>query len=85
VEREKKEKKGVYEEVKRTSSIPKSKIHWLAVDHHICRVVIEHGRDVFSGEGICGVRNQTIGEKKVRPKQAFKLNKKKKLTGKFYR
>ena len=35
--------------------IPKAEVDRLAVDHHVRRVVVEHGRDVVLGEGVGGV------------------------------
>mmetsp|Transcript_8069 Transcript_8069/g.16119 ORF Transcript_8069/g.16119 Transcript_8069/m.16119 type:complete len:214 (-) Transcript_8069:10-651(-) len=41
-----------------SGGIPKSQVDWLAVNHDIGRVVIEHGRDVLSWESIRRVRDQ---------------------------
>jgi len=41
-----------------SSGIPKTEVDGLAVDHYIGTVVVKDGGDVFSGEGICGVRNE---------------------------
>jgi len=38
-----------------TSSIPKSQVNGLTVNHNVCTVVIEHCRDVLAREGIGGV------------------------------
>lgn len=41
-----------------TSSIPKTKVDGLAVDHDVRAVVIENGGDVLTRESVRGVRNQ---------------------------
>lgn len=37
---------------------PKSKVYRLAIDHHICRVIVEDCWDIFSGKCICGVTDE---------------------------
>lgn len=44
-----------------TSRIPQAQIDGLSIDHHIGRVVVEHGGNVFPGEGIGGVADQQAG------------------------
>jgi len=41
-----------------SGSIPETERYGLAVDHNICRVVIEHGRDILAREGIRCVRDE---------------------------
>jgi hypothetical protein len=41
-----------------TSSIPKTKVDGLAVDHDVSRVIVKDGGDVLTGEGVCSVRDQ---------------------------
>jgi len=40
---------------KHTCCIPETKIDRFAIYHHICRIIIKHCRDVFTGECICCV------------------------------
>lgn len=35
-----------------TGCIPETKVDGLAVDHHVCAVVIENGGDVLTGESV---------------------------------
>jgi len=44
-----------------SSSIPKTQVDGLVVNHDVGRVVIEHGRDVVTREGVSCVRNQEAG------------------------
>lgn len=43
------------------SRIPQAQIDWLTVDHHVGRVVVEHGRNVLAWEGIGCVADQQTG------------------------
>jgi len=36
-----------------TSSIPKTKVHSLAIDDEVGTIVIKHCRDIFAGESVC--------------------------------
>lgn len=40
------------------SGIPKAQVHGATIDHDVGRVVVKDGGDVFSGEGIGGVRDE---------------------------
>ncbi len=44
-----------------TGCVPEAQADWFSVDHDVCRVVVEDGRDVLSGEGVCGVGNEQAG------------------------
>jgi hypothetical protein len=39
-------------------SHPESQVYWLAIDHHVCRVVVEDCRNILAGESICGVTDE---------------------------
>ena len=41
-----------------SSSIPKSQVDGLAINHHICAVVIEHGGNVLAGKRVGRVRDE---------------------------
>jgi len=41
-----------------SGSIPETERNRLSVHHHVCRVIVENGGDVFSWECIGGVRDQ---------------------------
>lgn len=38
--------------------IPETQVEWLAIDHNVCAVVVEHGGEVILGEGVAGVRDE---------------------------
>jgi hypothetical protein len=42
----------------RTCSVPKPKVDWFSIHHHIRRVIVKDGRDIFAREGVGCVRNQ---------------------------
>ncbi len=45
----------------RTGGIPQKQVDRLAVDHHVRRVIVKHGRDVLAGEGVRRVRDEQAG------------------------
>ena len=44
-----------------TGGIPQLEVDLLLFDHNVCGVVIEHGRDVFTREGVRSVREKEAG------------------------
>ena len=45
--------------------IPKAEVDRLAVDHHVRRVVVEHGGDVVLGESVGGVCAAAVSGERV--------------------
>lgn len=42
----------------RRKYVPKAQIDWLAVDHYICRVIVEHGGYVLARKSVRRVTDQ---------------------------